>query len=51
MAVPPVVVRNDEWTWKDVYRYLYKEKAFDNVVISPGPGSPTCSADIGWNDS
>ncbi|KAJ8765892.1 hypothetical protein K2173_020408 [Erythroxylum novogranatense] len=46
-GVPPVVVRNDEWTWEDVRHYLYEEKAFDNVVISPGPGSPACPADIG----
>ncbi|KAG2723523.1 hypothetical protein I3760_02G173700 [Carya illinoinensis] len=46
-GVPPVVVQNDEWTWKDICHYLYEENAFDNIVISPGPGSPTCSADIG----
>lgn len=46
-GLPPVVVRNDEWTWKDVCHYLYEENAFDNIVISPGPGSPTCPADIG----
>lgn len=45
--VPPVVVRNDEWTWRDVYRWVYKERAFDNIVISPGPGSPACPSDIG----
>ncbi|KAH0681245.1 hypothetical protein KY284_022330 [Solanum tuberosum] len=47
MLVPPVVIRNDEWTWKEVYHYLYEERAFDNIVISPGPGSPTCPSDIG----
>lgn len=47
--MPPVVVQNDEWTWKDICHYLYEENAFDNIVISPGPGSPTCSADIGEN--
>ncbi|XP_041001887.1 aminodeoxychorismate synthase, chloroplastic isoform X1 [Juglans microcarpa x Juglans regia] len=46
-GLPPVVVQNDEWTWKDVCHYLYEENAFDNIVISPGPGSPTCSADVG----
>ncbi|KAJ4720812.1 Aminodeoxychorismate synthase, chloroplastic [Melia azedarach] len=46
-GVPPVVVRNDEWTWRDFCRYLYEENAFDNIVISPGPGSPACPADIG----
>ncbi|CAK7325483.1 unnamed protein product [Dovyalis caffra] len=46
-GVPPVVIRNDEWTWEDVCHYLYEERAFDNIVISPGPGSPTCAEDIG----
>lgn len=45
--VPPVVVRNDEWTWDEAYYYLYEERAFDNIVISPGPGSPMCPADVG----
>ncbi|XP_027086941.2 aminodeoxychorismate synthase, chloroplastic isoform X2 [Coffea arabica] len=47
LLFPPVVIRNDEWSWEDAYRVLYQEKAFDNIVISPGPGTPTCSADIG----
>lgn len=46
-GVPPVVVRNDEWTWRDVYNWVYKERAFDNIIISPGPGSPACPSDIG----
>ncbi|XP_010227414.1 probable aminodeoxychorismate synthase, chloroplastic isoform X3 [Brachypodium distachyon] len=46
-GVPPVVVRNNEWAWKDVYNWVYKERAFDNIVISPGPGSPACPSDIG----
>ena len=45
--MPPVVIRNDEWTWEEAYRYLYEDAAFDNIVISPGPGSPMCPADIG----
>ncbi|KAI6676481.1 hypothetical protein NL676_037277 [Syzygium grande] len=45
--LPPVVIRNDSWTWKDIYHHLYEENAFDNIVISPGPGSPTCPADVG----
>ncbi|KAB1219086.1 Para-aminobenzoate synthase [Morella rubra] len=45
-GLPPVVVQNDEWTWEDVCHYLYEEKAFDNIVISPGPGSPACPTDI-----
>ncbi|KAF8102755.1 hypothetical protein N665_0196s0047 [Sinapis alba] len=46
-GVPPVVIRNDEWTWEEAYHYLYEDAAFDNIVISPGPGSPMCPADIG----
>ncbi|KAL6578045.1 hypothetical protein OROMI_010373 [Orobanche minor] len=46
-GLPPVVIRNDEWPWEEIFYYLYEEKAFDNIVISPGPGSPTCPADIG----
>lgn len=46
-AVPPVVVRNDEWTWGDIFNRVYKDRIFDNIVISPGPGSPACPADIG----
>ncbi|CAK9317043.1 unnamed protein product [Citrullus colocynthis] len=46
-GLPPVVIRNDDWTWEDLCHYLYEEKAFDNIVISPGPGSPTCANDIG----
>ncbi|CDY71210.1 BnaCnng71860D, partial [Brassica napus] len=35
---------NDEWTWEEAYCYLYEDAAFDNMVISPGHGSPipTC---------
>ncbi|KAK8609616.1 hypothetical protein V6N13_062061 [Hibiscus sabdariffa] len=46
-GLPPVVVRNDELTWEGIHSFLYEEGAFDNIVISPGPGSPTCPADIG----
>ncbi|KAF9613324.1 hypothetical protein IFM89_006834 [Coptis chinensis] len=46
-GVPPVVVQNNEHTWERIRYYLYEEKAFDNIVISPGPGSPTCPGDIG----
>lgn len=46
-GAPPVVIRNDEWTWEEAYRYLYEDAAFDNIVISPGPGSPMCPSDIG----
>ncbi|KAL2526435.1 Aminodeoxychorismate synthase [Abeliophyllum distichum] len=46
-GLPPVVIHNDEWSWEEMCHQLYVEKAFDNIVISPGPGSPTCPADIG----
>jgi para-aminobenzoate synthetase len=37
-----VVVRNDAATWEELSR-----RRFDNVVISPGPGSPGRSGDFG----
>ncbi|KAF1878680.1 hypothetical protein Lal_00047351 [Lupinus albus] len=46
-GVPPVVIHNDDWTWEELCHYLYEDNAFDNVVISPGPGSPACPGDIG----
>lgn len=51
LIVPPVVVRNDEWTWEEACYYIYEERAFDNIVISPGPGSPACPDDIGMMTS
>ncbi|MED6159180.1 hypothetical protein PIB30_039858 [Stylosanthes scabra] len=48
-GVPPVVIQNDDWTWEELSHYLYEENAFDNIVISPGPGSPACPQDIGEN--
>lgn len=47
LPVPPVVVHNDDLEWNEVHYYLYEENAFDNIVISPGPGTPACPADIG----
>jgi para-aminobenzoate synthetase len=46
-GVAPTVVKNDQLTWEYLHHILYGEHAFDNIVISPGPGSPTCAADIG----
>ncbi|CAN6862764.1 unnamed protein product, partial [Brassica oleracea var. botrytis] len=45
-----ILLFNDEWTWEEAYCYLYEDTAFDNIVISPGPGSPipTCVCLI-WN--
>lgn len=38
----PLVVRNDEVPWSEL-----REKKFDNIVISPGPGRPGLEADFG----
>jgi len=38
----PIVVRNDEASWEEL-----RELAFDNVVVSPGPGRPDREADFG----
>ncbi|KAK9817095.1 hypothetical protein WJX72_009491 [[Myrmecia] bisecta] len=45
-AEPPQVVHNDELTW-DQLQELVQHKKFDNVVISPGPGSPAHQQDVG----
>ncbi|QPF95198.1 aminodeoxychorismate synthase component I [Bradyrhizobium commune] len=39
---PPLVVKNDEISW-----YELKEKQFDGIVISPGPGHPEEPDDFG----
>ncbi|RTD84996.1 aminodeoxychorismate synthase component I [Variovorax atrisoli] len=39
---PPIVLRNDERPWAEAERL-----AFDNIVISPGPGRPQHAADLG----
>jgi para-aminobenzoate synthetase len=41
-GVEPLVVRNDCASWEELERL-----AFDNVVISPGPGRPDRPADFG----
>lgn len=33
--------------WDVLRKLIYEEDAFDNIVISPGPGSPMCTKDIG----
>jgi para-aminobenzoate synthetase len=38
----PIVVRNDEASWEEL-----SQLAFDNVVVSPGPGRPDREADFG----
>jgi para-aminobenzoate synthetase len=38
----PIVVRNDEAEWSELERL-----EFDNIVVSPGPGSPDHEGDFG----
>ncbi len=38
----PIVVRNDAVCWEELERL-----EFDNIVISPGPGSPEHEGDFG----
>jgi para-aminobenzoate synthetase len=38
----PIVVRNDELTWKELAAL-----AVDNIVVSPGPGRPEHERDVG----
>ncbi len=45
-AVAPDILRNDEVSWAQLSRLL-KAGDYDNVVISPGPGTPACAGDIG----
>lgn len=45
----PVVLKNDEISFEQLRALLYEDQAFDNVVISPGPGSPTRAEDIGMH--
>ncbi|KAL4425476.1 hypothetical protein ABPG75_009492 [Micractinium tetrahymenae] len=42
----PTVLRNDEVDWPTVHARL-EAGEFDNVVISPGPGTPQRAADVG----
>ncbi|MCO5550314.1 hypothetical protein L7F22_003798 [Adiantum nelumboides] len=47
LLAPPRVIKNNELSWEDLHTLLREEGAFDNIVISPGPGSPMCAKDIG----
>lgn len=39
----PVVIKNDELGWEEVVNRL----RFDNIVVSPGPGTPLNPVDLG----
>lgn len=41
-GMEPVIVRNDEATWDEL-----RDRGFDWIVISPGPGRPQCKGDLG----
>ena len=45
-AAEPLVVPNDRITLEGIAQ-LVAEGAVHNIVISPGPGTPECSSDIG----
>lgn len=47
VPVPPIVIKNDSRTMEEIRHYLYEENAFENIVISPGPGSPSRPEDVG----
>ena len=36
-GVQPILIRNDD---KERFQALLSRAAFDNIIISPGPGSP-----------
>lgn len=45
-AAAPTVVRNTDLSWRELSQRLLRG-AYDNVVISPGPGTPLRAADVG----
>ena len=45
-GVPPVVIRNDDYTWSDL-ELSFKTRHFTRVVLSPGPGNPAVDKDVG----
>lgn len=38
----PEIIKNDYCSWRDL-----DEKDFDNIIVSPGPGSPLVEKDLG----
>lgn len=47
-AVEPIVILNDAFDIKTIDQII-KEERIDNIVISPGPGTPCCPKDAGIN--
>jgi anthranilate/para-aminobenzoate synthase component II len=47
--VPPAVFYNDQINLREL-RELIETKTFDSIVISPGPGTPQRSQDVGRED-
>ncbi|KAK9822013.1 hypothetical protein WJX74_000597 [Apatococcus lobatus] len=45
-GVPPTVIKNNEWSWRQLQATI-RDQTFDNIVISPGPGTPSNPNDIG----
>jgi para-aminobenzoate synthetase len=43
---PPVVVRNDEYTWAEL-KTSVNTRHFSRIVLSPGPGNPYDERDVG----
>ena len=43
-GVQPILIRNDE---EETFLALLAQRVFDNVIISPGPGSPDRPQDFG----
>lgn len=44
--MPPLVLRNNAISIQEL-RSLIRDGAYDNVVISPGPGTPLRKEDVG----
>ena len=43
---PPIVVRNDEYTWAELALSV-NTRHFSRIVLSPGPGNPYDERDVG----
>lgn len=50
VTADPDVITNDKLTWPALLELL-SSGTYENVVISPGPGTPDCALDIGTSTS